>query len=99
MKIGSLYRVKECYWLLFPLKESARRGCGGSRDSLESVADDAAYYSKKYNENVIWFPPDSYIVLLDQDREFKKVLTSDGTIGWAWLLESWNNNFEEINQQ
>ena len=101
MKIGTLYRIKKYYWLLFSSKESAS-AIDEDRGICISVADaawEAARYHKRYNENVSYISPDSYLVFLEEDRKVKKVLTSDGTIGWTWFQESWNNNFEEINQQ
>ena len=86
MNVGSLYLVKDWYWILFSSKESA----------LAAGADVAAYYSKRYKETVTYFFPESHIVFLEEDGKVKKVLTSDGTIGWTWFDEPYNDCFEEV---
>jgi hypothetical protein len=94
MNIGSFYTVKEYFWLLFPTKETA--------DTLSLAAAPAArpavaaWYSKRYNCEVTYFLLDSYIVFLEEDGVFKKVLTSDGRIGWTVFSASYNHCFEEV---
>ena len=93
MKIGSLYLVKKLYWFLFPTKEIA-----SSRwPHPVPWGDDAAYWSKQFE--VTYFSPDSIVVFLEEDGEFKKVLTSDGRIGWTWLSENYNDSFEEVKEE
>ena len=92
MNIGSLYLVKKCFWLLFPTKETAARV-----DSAHAfVAFNTSYWSKRYNCEVTYFPLDSYIVFLEEDGVFKKVLTSDGRIGWTVFYTSYNHCFEKL---
>ena len=103
MKIGSLYKVKKYYWLLFPSKESAPSTAAATDPTAVFVsaaggAAVAAYYSKEYNENVTWFSLDSYIVFLEEDGKFRKVLTSEGLIGWTWFTVHFNDYFEEVKQ-
>jgi hypothetical protein len=99
MNIGSLYLVKKWHWLLFPSKESAAAAeaahLGVTADLARRIA---AYYSKEYNENVTYFSHDSYIVFLEEDGNLKKVLTSEGLIGWTWFDERYNDCFEEVKQ-
>jgi len=92
MNIGSLYLVKKCFWLLFPTKETA-----ASADSAHaSVESHAVYRSKCYNCEVTYFSPDSIVVFLEEDGVFKKVLTSDGRIGWTVFYAAYNHCFEEV---
>ena len=98
MNIGSLYKVKEYFWLLFPSKEIST-----SLDALGPIAATArlatsnvAHWSKRFKCNVSYFSPDSYIVFLEEDRELKRVLTSDGKIGWTCFFENYNHCFEEV---
>ena len=109
MNIGSLYRVKQWYWFLFPSKESAadelstHGGVTGPRAGATYNPDLAstivAYYSFYRNKNVTYFSPDSHIVFLGEDGKIKKVLTSGGDIGWVWNdEEDWDDCFEEVNQ-
>ena len=99
MNIGSLYQVKKRFWLLFPTKETADldgfRHASGYADN-ENAAWWAAEYSRAYNCNVTWFPPESFVVFLEEDGKFKKFLTSEGLIGWTWLGERDNECFEEV---
>ena len=96
MNIGSLYQVKKSSWLLFPTKELV-----GDCPSNVGTADAAWYaarYSRKYNCNVIYFSPDSFVVCLEEDGMLKKFLTSEGLIGWTRFgeHESYNKSFEEV---
>ena len=93
MNIGSLYTVKKWFWVLFPTKETAIPCHTDAAD----VAANASYWSKRFNCEVTYFSLDSYIVFLEEDGVFKKVLTSDGRIGWIWWSdESYNDCFEEM---
>jgi hypothetical protein len=87
MKIGKLYQVKEYFWFLYPSKDIA---------TAAAAVIAAAYWSKQYNCEVTYFSPDSYIVFLEEDTKFKKVLTSTGKLGWVWFDESYNHCFEEV---
>ena len=92
MNIGSLYKVKQCFWLLLPTKETAARV-----DSAHAYDEPhAVYRSKRFNCEVTYFSPDSIVVFLEEDGVFKKVLTSDGRIGWTVFYTSYNHCFEEV---
>jgi hypothetical protein len=93
MNIGSLYLVKKWSWLLFPTKETAS---GAALFAGHAAADVHAWYSKRFNCEVTDFPLDSIVVFLEEDGLFKKVLTSDGKIGWIWFTEIYNDSFEEM---
>ena len=95
MNIGSLYQVKKYFWLLFPTKEIVISTVFVSVHAL-GAADYAAWYSRKYNCNVTWFSPESPVVCLEEDGDYKKVLTSKGLIGWIWVDENYNECFEEV---
>ena len=92
MKIGSLYLVKDYFWLLFPTKETAARSPYTDSDAPIGVG----YWSRVLNCEVTYFSPDSIIVFLEEDGEYKKFLTSDGRIGWTWFGENYNDSFEEM---
>ena len=99
MNIGSLYKVKEYFWFLFPTKETALDGVGvrlGGPTALEIIRSDAAWYSKRFNCEVTYFSPDSIVVFLEEDGKLKKVLTSDGLVGWTWFTKNYNDYFEEV---
>jgi len=87
MNIGSLYLVKKFSWLLFPTKEVA---------STHAQSAVAAAWSIELECNVTYFSPDSMIVFLEEDGKFKKVLTSEGLIGWTLFVEGYNHCFEEM---
>jgi hypothetical protein len=100
MNIGSLYTVKKWFWLLFPTKETAEEaeGRGDVPEGLHPpfARAEVAWYSKRYNCEVIYFSLDSIVVFLEEDGVFKKVLTSDGLVGWTWFNENYNDCFEEM---
>ena len=101
MNIGSLYLVKKWHWLLFASKEIASRslrlaGDLGSATTSSNAAAKVAYWSKRYDCEVTYFSLDSIVVLLEEDGELKRVLTSDGKIGWIWVNENYNDSFEEV---
>ena len=95
MNIGSLHIVKKYFWLMFPTKETAAPKAA-SVAALAAGAGVAAWYSKVYNCEVTYFSPESYILFLEEDEKFKKVLTSEGLIGWTWFDENYNDCFEEV---
>ena len=103
MNIGSLYQVKERFWLLFPTKEIVTRRAAA--DSITGYANNenavwyAARYSTKYNCNVTYFSHDTFVVFLEEDGKVKKVLTSEGLIGWTQFNEAWLGCFEEVKSE
>ena len=103
MNIGNLYLSKKFCWLLFPTKEKADRNAlddllGHNASFTDNVraAVVAGFCSKRLNCQVTCFSSDSYIVFLEENGIYKKVLTSDGRIGWIWFIKSYNNCFEEV---
>jgi hypothetical protein len=94
MNIGSLHIVKKWFWLIFPTKETAAHGVVAFASAV-----DEAYWSKFYNCEVTYFSLDSIVVFLEEDGVFKKVLTSDGKIGWTWFNENYNDCFEEVKSE
>ena len=97
MNIGPLYQVKKHSWLLFPTKELVT-------DCPSVVRPDyaawwAARHSRKYNCNVSWFPPESFVVFLEEDGKLKKFLTSEGLIGWTQVNKAWLGCFEEVKSE
>ena len=100
MNIGSLYQVKKYFWLLFPTKKIISSAppptAAAALVSASRAAAAAAWYSRKYNCNVTYFSHDTFVVCLEEDGKFKKVLTSEGLIGWTWFGEEHNDCFEEV---
>jgi len=93
VNIGKIYRVKKYFWLLY----SAKDGVGIEMVEIgeEIVKSLAVLLSNRYSCNVTYFSPDSYIVFLEQDGEYYKILTADGLIGWVLINENHNDCFEE----
>jgi hypothetical protein len=102
MNIGSLYQVKKHFWMLFPTKETADQAAALHHAHLfgddGNAARCAAWYSKDYKCNLSWFSPESFVVCLEEDGKFKKVLTSEGLIGWICFVESYKKCFEEVKE-
>ena len=98
MNIGSLYKVKQYFWLLFSTKAAAadRKGHAAARPSAAAAGEAAAYLSRRYDCEVTYFSPDSIVVFLENDGKLKKVLTSDGKIGWSLFSDHYNDCFEEV---
>jgi len=98
MKIGKLYKNNGYFWLFYPSKDIAAVATTVPTRTPAIFAATAAvdYWSKQYNCEVTYFSPDSYIVFLEEDTKFKKVLTSTGKLGWVWFDESYNHCFEEV---
>jgi putative NADH-flavin reductase len=94
MNTGSLYQVKKRFWLLFPTMKTAQI-YSNYRTSDQAKLVTRSHF-KENNLNVTYFSPDSYIVLLEDNGNYKKVLTSEGLIGWIWFDENYNNCFEEV---
>ena len=96
MNIGNLYKVKKWFWLIFPTKETA----AASADARpHGDAAYAAYWSNRFNCEVTYFSLDSIVVFLEEDGVFKKVLTSDGLVGWTWFNEDYIDCFEEVERE
>jgi hypothetical protein len=98
MNIGSLYQVKERFWLLFPTKETADLDGFGHTSGYDNN-ENAAWWAARYSNtcNVTYFSPDSFVVCLEEDGSLKKFLTSEGLIGW--IHESYNDCFEEVKSE
>jgi len=100
MNIGNLYKVKKWSWLLFTTKETALFAAPtpiqAAARSPENPLLAAANWSRHYKCEVVCFPPDSIVVFLEEDEKFKKVLTSDGLVGWTWFTKNYNDCFEEV---
>jgi hypothetical protein len=102
MNTGSLYQVSWGFWLLFPTKEIIstiiKDECYADvHGNALAAADYAAWYNRQYNCNVSsWFSPDSLLVCLEEDGKFKKLLTSEGLIGWIRFGKGYNESFEEV---
>ena len=103
MNIGSLYKVKQYFWLLFPTKEIAAAVAALASAAIPFaataavIAAAAAYWSRHSNCEITYFSPDSIVVFLEEDGKYKKILTSDGKIGWIWFAEEYYNDcFEEL---
>ena len=91
LKIGELYFVKELFWFLFPTKELAAAGRTWARPSRCSAANIAKVLSERYNCNVAVVEENTYVVFLEMDEDYSKVLDSNGNIGWirCWSFYSY----------
>jgi len=102
MNIGSLYRIKQLYWLLFPSQEKAVAAAlvfGTPQASLTDVRDRADYWGKKLKCNFSFLSPESIFAPLEQKNKVLKVLTTNGEIGWMIYPEKeiWTNGcIEEV---
>ena len=96
MNIGSLYQVKNRFWLLFPTRKTTAIHLHYT--SAVQAKQVTRYYITECNLNVSWFSPDSFVFCLEEDGRLKKFITSEGLIGWTWVheYERDNESFEEV---
>jgi hypothetical protein len=97
MNIGKLYRVKKYYWMLYPSKDITTPN-EVLLTHVASASRAAAYYSTYFNCNISYIFPNNIFVLLEQDGEFIKILTTNGEVGWIYLADFFKDDIEEINQ-
>ena len=87
MIIGKLYLLKQYCWFLFPTKEVAvwadEKAWGAWRRTSSAAKSAAKWLSDHYNCNASVIEENIYVVLLEVDDEFIKVLDSNGNIGWT----------------
>ena len=93
MNVGKLYQVKKYFWLLYPSKDIAALVAAVYAD-----LGDAAYYSKKYNCKVSYISPNSIFCLLEQNGKFCKILSTNGELGWIYLVDFYKDkdDIEEV---
>lgn len=105
MRTGKLYKLKELYWFLYPSKESAiiAAKIANREYTIVEVAvdyEDAAYYSEYYSKrlncNVSYISSINMFVLLERDKEFCKVLSSQKNAGWIICRKWTKNDIEEV---
>ena len=94
MNIGSLYTVKKYFWMLFPTKELVAPTHAANHLTPSTI--DAAYWSKRLNCEITYFSPETLVVFLEEDGDYKKVLTSNGRIGWTRFNQDDISCFEEV---
>ena len=104
MNVGKLYEVKECFWLSFPSKETVKKRLNrpGSWpptafNTAEEIAISASYWSSEFDCGVSYISPESFIICLEEDKNFRKFLTADGQIYWTWFEDAYTNCFAEVN--
>jgi hypothetical protein len=106
MLLGKMYLVKDWFWFLYPTKEMAAAACGRrvttaagwSFDKMRRVAyQDAQWSSERHGCNVAVVEPNTYIVLLEQDKDCFKFLDSNGNIGWIRCL-AFSASFEIVKE-
>lgn len=106
-KIGSLYQVKDGYWLVFSSKEAAAHtaliykffASSDVRPVRHLAANSSAvYWNKRYNCNVSYISPNDIFVLLEINGINNKVLSCNGEIGWIFAPEPFSDYFEEVSK-
>ena len=93
MNIGGLYQTKELYWFLYPSLETALGPA--ALDVLRQPDAHAEYWSKELDCTVSYIPP-SMFVLLEQNNDFIKILTTNGELGWIILNRWCKDDIEEV---
>jgi len=103
MKTGSLYKLKNYFWFLYPSKDAAAAlvAQGVTAGEPEAVpvsliANFSSWWSRKLGCKVGYIEPKSIFMLLEQSDDFYKLLSTDGELGWAYFDESQMNNVLEV---
>jgi len=97
MEVGKLYQTKELYWFLFPSLETAHSQAPAADASADYADNIAVYWSYELDCTVSYIIP-SMFVLLEQDKEYCRVLTTNGELGWI-ILDGWcKDDIEEVKQ-
>jgi len=95
MNIGSLYHIKKYSWLLFPSKETVhKRVHSWASINDHHLIDDAVdYWSRQLKCNLSCVTEKSMFLLLEQDGNLCKILSTEGNIGWIIYPENegWTN--------
>ena len=94
IQIGKMYCVKKFFWLLYPTRTELEYDVGVLA-SVRSVApreredayEDAKWYSELYSCNFDVVEENTCFVLLEQDKDYFKLLNSNGNIGWIYCRE------------
>jgi hypothetical protein len=60
------------------------------------VAQTGVTFWSQGGDNITYFCPDSCVLLIEEDGKYKKILTSDGLVGWTFFDEKYNDCFEEM---
>ena len=84
MNIGNLYKANRRFWLVYPSRDIPPNSRGASILPHEA---EAVFYSKRLS-NGSYISPNSIFVLLDQDGEFIKILSTNGELGWIIYPEN-----------
>ena len=104
MEAGKLYQIKEYFWLLYPTLEVASKGLAvnASFESYRTHARmESELWSQKFKCDVSFIEPQTMFVLLNNEAPLlKKILTTDGQLGWIvldeYLVRDNVNFFEEV---
>lgn len=88
-KIGGLYLIKSKNWVIYPSKDLAFR----------CRTFDFATWAKFMAEmcgKICLAIENSCVVLVEEDEDYRKILTDSGNVGWINLHESDSKNFQLV---
>lgn len=98
--IGTLYRVKELYWQILPTKDLLELIEEDNLNLFDGNLSSAIFSSRIYNQhfncNSSYLSPEDLVVLLEVSGNFKKVLKTNGEVGWTSYTEKYQSCFEEL---
>jgi hypothetical protein len=102
MKIGSLYQIKNYYWMLYPSKDTASAAADdldeGTATPRRHADNWANYWSSRFSCNISYISPNSLFMLLEQDGKYYKVLSTEGMVGWIYLAPWCKDDIVEVTQ-
>jgi len=91
IQIGELYFVKELFWFLYPTKEMTATSHAWATKAYQ----DAKWWSERYKCNVPVAEENTYVVLLEADEDYCKLLDCNGNIGWI-SCSDFSRYFERV---
>ena len=109
MIVGQLFQFTKYIYMLYPTKEFLLKAIAkgavthpAARTHRQNIvayaALLAAYWSNELDCTISYVEPYSIFCLLEQDGEYVKILTSEGTLGWIYLSGSAEPDIEKLNK-
>jgi len=97
MEIGKLYSAKKWQWLILPEKELYKKLTDAYYPGFPAIDFSVNADSNKLNCKVTYLEPNNIFVCLGQYSRFcKKILTTNGELGWIIFSESCKEDIEEV---
>lgn len=99
MKIGKFYQIDRYFWFMFPTKTVAEAVSQIRVPNCKTIPwSIASHYEWQFKCQVDVLEVESFIVALEEVGVFRKILTTDGKVGWIFFDNCFADCFCEVNQ-